>query len=199
MGGRAKSGGNVMADTRLPLPGASRPQPPARAGMEVPERQDRNVRDGVDAGLPPDEAGAQGLAQHPPCPARRRRLRLDERHRRPRARANRREAFRARPALQPVSHDGALLSDARGASNGPQSSFGRDRRHPGDGDGLSGLLRRHSQGMRDVRRAPETVGLHLRMVRQEPQRARQPDEPGRSVRQLADQSGLRLFLRLHRR
>ena len=70
-------------------------------------------------------------------------------------------------------HTTALCSPTRAAMlTGPQSSLGRNRRHPGDGDRLSGLLRHHSQGLRDVRRASETVGLRLRVVRQEPQCAR---------------------------
>ena len=51
-----------------------------------------------------------------------------------------------------------MLADARRDAYRPQPSFRRDRRHPGDGDGLSGLLRRHSQGLRHVRRAPEQSG-----------------------------------------
>ena len=167
--------------------------------MEVSERQDRDVRDGVDAGLPAEQAAAQGFSQHPSRPARRCRLRMDERDWRPRTLSNRRKAVQARPPLQPVPHDGALLADARRHVDRAQSSLRRDRRHPGNGDGLSRLLRHHSQGLRHLRRVSETVGLHLRVVRQEPQCARQPDEPRRPVQQLADQSGLRLFLWLHRR
>ena len=49
------------------------------------------------------------------------------------------------------------------------------------------------------RRDPQAERLQHLLVRQEPQRARLAKQPGRALRPLADRSGVRIFLRLHRR
>jgi hypothetical protein len=68
-------------------------------------------------------------------------------------------------------HHRALLPDACGVADRTEPSFSRQWHDPGTGDGLPGVLRDHPERLRDIRRAAEAVGLHLRVVRQEPQRA----------------------------
>ncbi len=97
-------------------------------------------------------------------------------------------------------HTTALCSPTRAAlADRTESPLGGHRRDPGNGDGIPGLLRHHSERLRHVCGAAQAGRLHLLVVWQEPQRAGQPDECRRAVRQLANQSGLRLLLRLHRR
>ena len=56
-----------------------------------------------------------------------------------------------------------------------------------------------TQGHGDDRQDPEGQRLPHLVVRQEPQHAGLPGEPGRAVRPVADRHGLRVLLRLHRR
>ena len=110
-----------------------------------------------------------------------------------------RQAGQERPALHPVPHHGALLAHARGAAHRPQPPLGAHRRHHGAGHGLPRLRQPDGQGHRHRRRDPQAERLEHRLVRQEPQRARLADQPGRAVRPLADRPRLRALLRLHRR
>ena len=115
----------------------------------------------------------------------------------------------ATPTLERLAQDGlrytqfhttvALLADARGADHRSQPSLGAHRGHHGNGDGLSRLRQPDGQGHRDGRRDPQAERMEHRVVRQEPQRAGLADEPGRAVRPLADGSGLRALLWVHRR
>ena len=102
-------------------------------------------------------------------------------------------------ALQSVPHDRALLTDTGRAAHGPQPPHRRDRRHHGAWARISRLQFADAQERRIGRRGPSAERLWHLLVRQEPQRPRLADERRRSVRPVADQSGLRIFLRLHRR
>ena len=126
-------------------------------------------------------------------------FRVAERQRRAGAHADGRAAGEEGPVLQPVPHHCAVFADARGAADRTESPLRGHRRDPGNGDGIPGLLRHHPEKLRHVRGAAQAGRLHLLVVWQEPQRAGQPDQCRRPVRQLADQPGLRLLLRLHRR
>ena len=108
-----------------------------RTGMGLSERTHRDVCDRVDSGLPTSQRGAEGRAQYLAGVARRRRLRLAECQRRPGADADRRASRQERTLLQSVPHDGSLLADTRGASDGTESPLGRDRRNSGDGYRIS--------------------------------------------------------------
>ena len=105
----------------------------------------------------------------------------------------------ATAALHQLPFDGAVLADARGADHRPQPPLGRLRRHCGAGDRLPGLRQLHHQGQGDDRPHPEGQRLPHLVVRQEPQHAGLPGEPGRPLRPVADRHGLRVFLRLHGR
>ena len=71
--------------------------------------------------------------------------------------------------------------------------------HHGGGHRVPGLRHGDGQGHGDRRRDPQAERLQHGLVRQEPQRPRLADQPGRAVRPLADRPGLRALLRLHRR
>ena len=66
-------------------------------------------------------------------------------------------------------------------------------------DRLSRLQQRHRQRQRHHRPDPARERLPHLVVRQGPQHADLPGEPGRAVRPVADRHGLRIFLRLRRR
>ena len=135
--------------------------------------------------------GAPNVADHP---ARRRRVRAPEHVRRPDpdqgAAAPRR---RGRP-VQPLPHDGALLSDTRGHADRAQSPLGAHRGHPGARDGLPRLRRRASQGFGDDRHDPARQRLQHRGLRQVAQHAGLRDQRGRPVRSLAHRARVRLLL-----
>ena len=113
------------------------------------------------------------------------------------------------PALDRIASNGlrytqfhstrALLADPRGADHRPQPSFGRLRRGLRAGDGLSGLRLDHHPRQGDHRPHPQGQRLPHVVVRQGPQHAGLPGEPGRALRPVADRHGLRVFLRLRRR
>ena len=105
----------------------------------------------------------------------------------------------ARAALHQLPFDGAVLADARRADHRTQSSLGRLRRGRRAGHRLSRLRQHHHQGQGHDRPHPEGQRLSHLVVRQEPQHARVPGEPGRPVRPVADRHGLRVLLRLHGR
>src|SRR5262249_15091494 len=120
--------------------------------MEIPEREDPDLRDRVETRLPTGEAGAQGFPQRSAGPAGRRGLWLAERQWRAGADADCRAAREKRSFLQPVPHDGAVLTHTRSNADRTKPSLGGYRCHSGDGDWLPGLLRDYSQGLCDVRR-----------------------------------------------
>ena len=97
-------------------------------------------------------------------------------------------------------HTTALCAPTRAAlltgRNHHSVAIGQHRR---DGDRVSRLLRHHPEELCHLQRAAAGGRLLLRLVGQEPQRPRQPDQPRRAVRQLADRTGLRLLLRIHLR
>ena len=69
----------------------------------------------------------------------------------------------------------------------------------GDRHRLSRLRQPDGQGHGHRCRDSQAEGLEHRLVRQEPQRARLAEQPGRAVRPVADRSGLRALLWVHRR
>ena len=105
-------GGRIR--THLPIRNTS------RAGLITYDAKDPDTQ------VPADRAAApaQGRAQRPGHPHRRRRLRLVERLRRPLPDAERGEAGGRRPEVQPLPHHRALLADAPGAADRPQPPFG---------------------------------------------------------------------------
>ncbi len=108
-------------------------------------------------------------------------------------------ARRTRVEVQPFPYHGALQPHAGRTPDRPQSPLRPYRLHHGSRHGLSRV--RHVNGPRHGhgRRNPEAVGLRHRLVWQESQRAGLGNQPGRTVRPLADGSRVRPFLRLHRR
>ena len=106
---------------------------------------------------------------------------------------------RAWTALHEFPFDLTLLADTCGADHGPQPSLGRLRRGRRNRDRLPGLRLDHSDRERHHRHDPEGERLRHLVVRQGPQHALLPVEPGRAVRSMAERNGLRLFLRLRRR
>ena len=104
-----------------------------------------------------------------------------------------------RPALHQLPLDLAVLADAGGADHRPQPSLGRLRRRLRAVDRLPRLQQHHRQGQRHHRPHPARERLPHLVVRQGPQHADLPGEPGRTVRPVADRHGLRVFLRLRRR
>ena len=104
-----------------------------------------------------------------------------------------------RPALHAVSHHVALLADACRAHHGQEPSLGRLRRHQRSVHRLSRLRQHHHQGQGDDRPDPQGERLCHVLVRQKPQHAGIRDQPGRSLRPMAERHGLRVFLRLQQR
>ena len=132
-------------------------------------------------------------------PDRRRRLRRLERVRRAVPHADRRAARGGRPQVHALPHDGAVRADARGAAHRPQPPLGRHGRHHRDGDVGAGQLQPAAEEQGAAGRDPEAERLLHRAARQVPRGADVGDQPGRSVRPLADRLGLRVLLRLRRR
>ena len=104
-----------------------------------------------------------------------------------------------RAALHAVSLHVAVLTDAGGVDHGPQSSRGRLWRRGRSGNRVPRLRLDHQEGNRHHRHHPEGERVRDLVVRQEPQHALLPGEPGRAVRSMADRHGLRVLLRLRRR
>ncbi len=113
--------------------------------------------------------------------------------------ADARQAGAGGPALHQLPLHLALLADPGGADHRPQPPCRRLRRRRRDGDRLPRLRLGHPQGDRHDRHDPARQRLRDLLVRQEPQHALLPGEPGRAVRPMAHGHGLRVFLRLHRR
>ena len=128
-------------------------------------------------------------------------IRRVERLRRPVPDAERRAAGGRRPEVQPLPHHRALLADAPGAADRTQSPLGRHGRHHRDRDAAPRATARCCPNTASpLARDAEAERLRHRAVRQVPRSAGVGDEPGRSVRRLADRRRrLRVLLRLHRR
>ncbi len=103
------------------------------------------------------------------------------------------------PALHAVPFHRPLLADARGAHHRPQPSLGRLRRGLGAVHRLPRLQQHHPQGQGHHRPDPQGQRLRHLVVRQGPQHADLPGQPGRAVRPVAHRHGLRVLLRLRRR
>ena len=104
-----------------------------------------------------------------------------------------------RAAVHPFPFHVALLTHARGVDHRTQPPRGRLWGCWRSGDGIPGLRFDHQEGYRHHRRDPEGERIRNRVVRQGPQHALLPGEPGRAVRSMASRDGLRVFLRLRRR
>ena len=102
-------------------------------------------------------------------------------------------------ALHELPFDVALLTDAGGDHHGPQPSLGRLRGGRRNSDGVPGLRLHHPDREGHHRHHPQGERLRHFVVRQGPQHALLPVEPGRAVQSMAERNGLRLFLRLRRR
>ena len=169
------------------------------AGAAEVRRRDQAGREGIESLVAAGGRAAQGRAQRAAHHDRRRRLRRPEhvRRRHPDARARPDRAGRA--ALHALPHHRALLADARGPPHRAQPPLGGLRRDLGDVHRLPRLRQHHRPGLGDDRPDPGRQRLRHLVVRQEPQHARVPGEPGRPVRPVADRHGLRVLLRLRRR
>ena len=114
-----------------------------------------------------------------------------------------------RPAMDRIAESGlrytnfhstALCSPSRAAiDHGTQPSLGRLRGGRRNRDGIPGLRLDHPDRQRHHRHNPEGERVRDLVVRQGPQHALLPVEPGRAVRSMAERHGLRLFLWLRRR
>ena len=89
------------------------------------------------------------------------------------------------PALHAVPFHGAVLADARGPDHRTQPPRGRLWRRRRGGDRVPGLRLGHPEGVRHDRHDPEGERLRDLVVRQGPQHALLPGEPGRAVRPMA--------------
>ena len=184
------SGQDKIQRSILPIPD----QP--RVGSDDLRRQ------GSGHEVPADRAAApaQGRAQRPDHPDRRRRVRLVQRLRRPLPDAERREAGGGRPEVQPLPHHRPLLADAAGAADRAQPPFRRHGRHHRDRHRRAGLQLGAAQHHGAAGADAQAQRLLHRAVRQVPRGAGLADEPGRAVRRLAHgRRRLRVLLRLHRR
>ena len=181
---------NSVPRTVLPIPDS---QP---IGLTTYDAKDPDTQ------YPPIEqaAPAEGRAQRIGHLDRRCRLWRIERVRRPLSDAECGTSRGRRPEIQPLPHDGALLADAPGALDGAQPSFGRHGRYHRDRDGGAGLQLGAAEYLLAARADPQVERLCDRAVRQVSRGPGVADEPGRSVRCLADRRRrIRVLLRLHRR
>ena len=97
-------------------------------------------------------------------------------------------------------HSTSLCSPTRAAiDHGTQPSRGRLWGRGRNRDGVPGLRLDHPEGERHHRYHPEGERVRNLVVRQGPQHAVLPGDPGRAVRSVAERNGLRVFLRLRRR
>src|SRR4029450_8978417 len=84
--------------------------------------------------------------------------------------------------------------DAGGTDHGPQPSLGGLRGRRRNCDGVSWLRLDHSDRQGHHRYHPEGDGLGNLVVRQGPQHALLPIEPGWTLRSMAERNGLRVLL-----
>ena len=177
-----------------------------RTILPIPDKQhvgrDHVRREGSGHEVPADRAAAaaEGRPQRPHRAARRRRLCRVERVRRADSYADRRAAGEERPQVQSLSHDGAVLADAAGAVDRPQSPLGQHGRHLRDRDRGARLLVGAAEEQGAARHDPQAQWLLDGAVRQVPRSAGLGDEPDGPVRPVADRRRrVRVLLRLHRR
>ena len=104
-----------------------------------------------------------------------------------------------RAALHEFPLHVALLADAGGDYHRTQPSLGRLRGGGRNSDGVPGLRLDHPDREGHHRHHPEGERVRNLVVRQGPQHALLPVEPGRAVRSMAERHGLRVLLRLRRR
>ena len=156
---------------------AYRPAHPRRA----PHRPDHVRREGSGDEVSADRAAtpAEGRAEHPDRPPRRRRLRRVERVRRPLPDAERRGARGERAEVQPLSHHGAVLADAPGAADRPQSPLVRHGRHHRDRHGSPGYSSVLPNTISPIARDAPAERLRHGAVRQVSRSPGVADEPGR--------------------
>ena len=95
-----------------------------------------------------------------------------------------------RPALHQLPFGGGVLGDARGAHHRAQPSRDGLRRRLGSRDRLPRLQQHHDPGQGDHRQNPQGQRLPHLLVRQGPQHAGFPGEPGRALRPVADRHGV---------
>ena len=155
-----------------------------------------------DTALPADprHPAAEGGAERPGRPARRRGIRRQQRVRRARQHADRREAGGQWPQVQPLPHDRALLADPGSAAERTQPPLGRHGRHHRDRDLGARLQLAPSEHRRATGRDAQAQRLLDRAVREVPRGPGLADQPDGSVRQLALRwRRLRILLRVHRR
>ncbi len=159
-------------------------------------------REGSGHDVPADRRAAPAgqRSQRADRDARRRGLRVVERVRRSVQHADRGAARRARAEVQPVSHDGAVLTDAPGVADGSESPLrgnGRDHR---DRDVGAGLQLGAADGRGAARADDAAQRLQHGAVRQMSRGAGVADEPDGPVRSVAHRRRrLRVLLRLPRR
>ena len=176
--------------SHLPMPNTGR------------ERPDHVRRKGSGLEVPADRATAatQGRSQRPDCPDRRRRLRRDQRLWRALPDADRGKTGSGRAEIQPLPHDRAVLAHAPGVADRPQPPFRWHGRHHRDCDWRAGLLLGAAQLDVAAGEDAQAEWLLHRAVRQVSRSAGLGNEPGRTVRCLADgRRRLRVLLRIHRR
>ncbi len=104
-----------------------------------------------------------------------------------------------RAALHEFPLHVAVLADACGDYHGTQPSLGGLRGGRRNRDGVPGLRLNHPDREGHHRHHPEGERVRDLVVRQGPQHALLPGDPGRAVRSMAERDGLRLFLWLCRR
>ena len=157
-----------------------------RSVLPIPDHAARGSddlrRQGSGHEVPADRAAAaaQGRAQRPDHPDRRRRVRLVQRLRRSLPDADRGEAGGGRPEVQPLPHHRALLADAAGAADRAQPPLRRHGRHHRDRHRRAGLQLGAAQHHVAAGPDAEAQRLHHGAVRQVPRGAGVGDEPGRA-------------------
>ncbi len=143
--------------------------------------------------------GARGSPQRRDRADRRHRLRRPQHLRRPDPDADARPAGGRRPALQQLPHHRAVLADAERAQDRPQPPHHQHRLDHGDRDGLPRQHRAGPEQRGAAGRDAAAQRLQHRRVRQVARDRGLGDQRLGSLRPLADPSGLRQVLRLHRR
>ena len=104
-----------------------------------------------------------------------------------------------RAAVHAVPYHFVMLTHARRLDHGTKPSRGRLWGCGGSCDGVPGVRFDNQEGHRHHRRDPQGERVRDCLVRQGPQHAFLPGEPGRAIRSMARRDGLRVFLRLRRR
>ena len=175
----------------------------ASADAEHGQKRPDHLRcEGSGLEVPADRATetAQGRSQRPDCPDRRRRLRRNQRLWRALPDTNRGETGSGRAEVQSLPHHRAVLAHAPGVADRPQSPFRWHGRHHRDCDWRAGLLLGAAQLDVAAGEDAQAEWLLHRAVRQVSRSAGLGNEPGRTVRCLADgRRRLRVLLRIHRR